>query len=97
MTTEEQLNSVVQELRIAVATLQVTVQSLAGILEVVQATQVTREAHDALKDVVKVGLASAAVGVDRNDARWSRLAWFVGLIVLAAVVGLVIGEGPVKP
>lgn len=92
MTSDEtQLHAVVQDLRIAVATLQVTVQSLAGLVELVQTTQVTREAHDGLKATVEGVAKTAEAGIKRNDDRWSKLAWFICLAVGAAVLALVVG------
>jgi len=43
-------------------------------------------------EVARVERAAAA-GIERNDKRWGQLVGTVCLIVLAAVVGLVVGSG----
>ena len=33
---------------------------------------------------------AAQKGIQRNDDRWAKLAWFIGLSVAAALLGLVL-------
>lgn len=106
MADEHDLHAVIQTLRVTVAELSVTVKSLAGTISTFQSTFVTRDAHEALRadlgrveadadsEIARVD-TEAKAGIRRNDERWSRLAWFVGLAVLGALLGTVLIAGKV--
>ena len=56
------------------------------------------KARDAvLEKTIETQVIALQKGIDRNDARWAKLAWFIGLAVAAAVLGLVLYTGGVKP
>lgn len=85
--------SAVGELRIAVATLTAAVETLQATSLRLERSAVTREAHDALKKDVADLEVEARGGIARNDGRWEKLLWFVFLIVLGALLGLVVTQG----
>lgn len=71
-------------------------QTVANLPRDMEATYVRKDVYERDLTNINGGLLTLHKGVERNDGRWSRLAWFVGLIVLAAVLGLVVGTG-MKP
>lgn len=103
-----ELRATVHQLQITVAQFAVTVDAFGTNLASIQSTLVTRDAHEALAREVKrveedadEGISRIAKfadeGIRRNDERWSRLAWFVGLAILAAGIGVLINSGGVVP
>lgn len=83
----------VGELRIAVATLTAAVETLQATSLRLEKNSVSREAHEALKKDVTDLEIEARAGIARNDDRWSKVAWFVGLFILAALLGLIVSQG----
>lgn len=87
------LTAAVAELRIASASLTEVVKSLQATLQRIEKNTVSLEKHNALADDVADLKVEARAGIQRNDDRWSKVAWFVGLVVLGAVLALVISQG----
>jgi len=54
--------------------------------------RVETEIKGMVKEIARVE-QDAKEGIERNDKRWGQLVGTVCLIVLAAVVGLVVGSG----
>jgi hypothetical protein len=88
--------AVVGELRMAVATLTEAVKTLQATSVRLERNSVSREAHDALKEDVGDLKIEARAGIARNDDRWAKVAWFVGLFILAALLGLLVSQGGLK-
>lgn len=87
------LTAAVAELRVTNATLTSAVESLQAMLQRIERNTVSVERHEALrKDVVDLE-TEAREGIRRNDDRWSKVAWFVGLAIMAALLALVLSQG----
>ena len=89
------LMTAVGELRIAAASLNGAVEALKSTVQRIERNSVSQEAHNALKKDVTDLETEARAGIARNDGKWEKLLWFVFLLVLAAMVGLVLTEGGV--
>lgn len=89
------LMSAVGELRVAAAALNGAVQALQATVRRIERNSVSQEAHTALKKDVEDLEEEARAGIARNDGKWEKLLWFVFLLVIAALVGLVLTEGGV--
>jgi hypothetical protein len=95
----------------AVAVLTTNVEHLGLQIASLTTSMVTREAHDALRETVQRNDddcrerdeesqrrdSALQKGIDRNDARWAKLAWTIGLAVLGAVLTIVLYTGGAKP
>jgi hypothetical protein len=87
------LTAAVAELRVTNATLTGAVESLQAMLQRIEKNTVSVERHEALvKDVADLEV-EARTGIARNDSRWEKLLWFVFLIVLGALLGVVVTQG----
>lgn len=84
-----------------VANLNQSIRDLTGALERVrgdfEATFVRKDVFGLAMEGVNEKVDSAQEGVERNDDRWSKLAWFVGFTALGAVLALVFTNGGATP
>lgn len=60
-------------------------------------TTVSRIEHLGLVQDVADNKAIAIDGIDRNDKRWDRIGWYVGLFLVAAVLTALLGTGAIRP
>ena len=86
------LTDAVGEMRVGNATMIAAVDALKSAVADLKQSSVSRVEHNALKDDV----ADIKTGVSRNDERWSRLAWFIGLALLGAALTFLIGTGGLR-
>lgn len=87
------LTAVVAELRIATATLTETVRAMQATFQRLERNSVSLEKHEALRTDHEEFKVEAKAGIQRNDDRWSKVAWFVGLAILGAMLALVLSQG----
>lgn len=101
---EREMRRATDKLLQAVAVLTTNVEHLGVQIATLTASMVTQEAHNNLGEKVVSNDRDSRdrdknlqAGISRNDARWSKLAWFICLTVAAAVLGLVLYTGVSHP
>lgn len=87
------LTSAVAELRITSAKMTEALSSMQAMLVRIEKNAVSVERFDALAKEHADLETEARAGIQRNDDRWSKVAWFVGLAILGALLALVISQG----
>ena len=87
------LTSAVAELRITSAKMTSALESVQAMLARIEKSTVSIERFNALEKEHADLEIEARAGIARNDDRWSKVAWFVGLVILGAVLALVISQG----